>query len=343
MDATALSIAAREMRTQLAADLEMLETQILIGHPNASVQHADQGQGKHYLNIFFYRVEYDGYPADGTGENPFYIRVHCLITAFAKDENIGGGQKILAGENDLRLIGGVMDSLHNNPLFLINDSTDNTVAQIETIISNITLDDINKIWSTQGDTAYRPSVAYELTLLPIPVSVSVDTDLKVGSTAIETNASLGKEGLPGGGLGLISVPTPLKALSVDSKSFNWAPHICFWTSSGLQYDQTLSSLSPGAIVRIIGMGEPNEIVTLHWELWDSLDGWQPVTAPPSTTLELASWSIDPKKNTLSFSREVELPSVEKGQMSVYATRTISRPDTDPIILRSNPLLVTVST
>ena len=78
---TALSIAARALRTHLAAAVGLPESQILIGHPNMSVKDTEGEANKQFLNLFFYRIDNGAYPADGAAIDPFFLRLYCLYCA----------------------------------------------------------------------------------------------------------------------------------------------------------------------------------------------------------------------------------------------------------------------
>ena len=111
---SSLSVAANELRTLLQTEIVDVDVeQIKIGHPKETF--GDMKKDMNHLNLFFYNVQYDGYPVDGLSTDPFYVRLYCLITAVgAKKSNLS------AGENDLRLIGEVMRVLHEQPVIMID-------------------------------------------------------------------------------------------------------------------------------------------------------------------------------------------------------------------------------
>ena len=85
------------VRTGIGAAVNSIN--VSIGAP--AIIAGDDSQ--HRLNLFFYRFEPSGFDSDVHPNDPWRIRLFCLITAFGIDEDI-----INAGENDLRLIGEVM-------------------------------------------------------------------------------------------------------------------------------------------------------------------------------------------------------------------------------------------
>ena len=167
MDPNAISQAARTLRTQLSSSLPLVEGNILIGHPELAAKAADKQNAPHLINLFFFQLEHSGYPADAAKVDPVYVRAHCLVSAFGKNET-ANNSTISAGENDLRLIGGVLAALHEKPLLEISDTTGNVKAMLQIVPEPLSLETINNLWSTQVDVSYRPSVIYELALVPVP-------------------------------------------------------------------------------------------------------------------------------------------------------------------------------
>ena len=74
---SAMSDAANKLRDVLVDQIDDLDAanRIRIGHPNDTIE-GMMGEGLNSLNLFFYNVSYDGYPADGLSEDPFYVRLH---------------------------------------------------------------------------------------------------------------------------------------------------------------------------------------------------------------------------------------------------------------------------
>ncbi len=220
VEVSSLSFAANELRALLYEEILGLEAdQIKIGHPKDTFEVMDKS--KNNLNLFFYNVQYDGYPSDGLSEDPFYVRLYCLITPVGmKTANLS------PGENDLRLVGEVMRVLHEQPMILVNDGDKNEIAQLQIVPHPLNLDNLNHIWSTQGDTAYRLSVAYEMALAPIPRAEAVDRSSLVGDPGMVCWGAMthppGKEKD-----GLISLKPMVEYLETDTDREDWMPHICF--------------------------------------------------------------------------------------------------------------------
>lgn len=169
---TPLSIISTAIANQIRTSLNTGEAvNVEIGSP-AAVAPAPTDSA-HRLSLFFYRFE----PAVGVPNQepgaPLWLRVHCIITAFAAPDD-----KPAMGQNELRLIGTVLKCFHEKPRLLIElpgaAGADLQKLSIEMIPAPLTLDDINRLWSTQRDVAYRPSIAYEVALVPVlPSELSV--------------------------------------------------------------------------------------------------------------------------------------------------------------------------
>src|SRR6185369_6232797 len=136
--------------------------QIVIGPPSAAAreQEGDSSKAQDLVNLFFYRVEYDGYPADATDRDPTYWRAHCLLTPFCLSDTAGNG--VSGGEKELRLIGGIMDTLHAQPFVRVRNEASEEIAALQVVPSQLSVDDLNHVWATQGELPYRLSIGYEL-------------------------------------------------------------------------------------------------------------------------------------------------------------------------------------
>jgi hypothetical protein len=151
---------------------------VMIGNPAAAVP--AQTDNDHRVNLFFYRIEPAGlFTGESTGD-PWWVRLHCLITGFGVLED-----QISAGENDMRLMGEVMRVLHEAPVMptLVVDDEE---FRLQAVFLPLSIDDLNKIWSTQSDASYRPSIAYEFALAPIvPSQRSVESPLVSTRTSLD--------------------------------------------------------------------------------------------------------------------------------------------------------------
>jgi hypothetical protein len=177
MEPTAISLAARALRARLAVALPIEEGNVLVGQPSAASARESQ-VGRNFLNIFFFNIEQSGLTVDASSVDPFFVRLQCLVTAFGSDVT-SGSTTVSAGENDLRIIGAVMAALHASPILEVSNERETAVAHLQIVPLQLTLDQMNHIWSTQVDVSSRPSVAYELALAPIPFERPVDRSPRV--------------------------------------------------------------------------------------------------------------------------------------------------------------------
>jgi hypothetical protein len=344
MQINAISVAARNLRAYMASKLGLSEDNILIGHPSvaAGTAEADANKGQ-FINIFFYRVEYGAYPPNGSKTDPFYVRLFCLITALGNNETGDGGTiTVSAGENDLRLIGGVMQHLHASPILEVKGEDDKTVAQLQVVISPLDVNDMHNIWATQGDTPYRLSVAYELALAPIPLATAKDTSKRVARIGVEVKPDLSYPSLSETGLGIKAQPDYAGKITIRTDQETWAPHLILLNPANRPvYSLLLDSAAVPSQVPVIALGNQGDSVFLAWEQWHSQEGWHKITPEPEPTINLSGAQFDPAGFNSALAVNIDLPSTNPGQLLLYALRRISKIGGRKIVIRSNPLLITI--
>src|SRR5215510_13463833 len=153
--------------------------QVRVGTPAAAQPGTTDTE--HRLNLFFHRFEPIAFGSEQPNEI-WWIRVHCVITAFAVDED-----RISAGESDLRLIGEVLRLFHETPVLAPVD-VGGEVMQAQMVPQPLGLDQIQQLWQTQSEVAYRPSLAYEVALVPIVPKVPAIGGPLVGEIGAEVGA-----------------------------------------------------------------------------------------------------------------------------------------------------------
>jgi|EndMetStandDraft_8_1072994.scaffolds.fasta_scaffold27125_2 hypothetical protein len=301
--------------------------QVRLGTPAAAQPTTTDTE--HRLNLFFHRFEPTGFGSHELPNQTLWIRVYCIITAFAVDED-----RISAGESDLRLIGEVLRLFHETPVLAPID-VGGEVMQAQMVLQPLGLDQIQQLWQTQSEVAYRPSLAYEVALVPIVPKVPATGGPLVGAIGAEIRARLTREP---------STVTPrlpaLRPRAIDTDTLDWEPQIAFVTSSGLTESLSLRLGSPELAalqlsVAIAGaVGAP---VILTWEIWDPVAGWRPGGTDQPATVGVARLPDDGATGVT-----VQLPSkTTAGQAVLYAARAVTRSDGAQITVRSNPLLVTL--
>lgn len=311
---------------------------VLMGTPAEAAPGASNTD--HRVNLFFHRISPAGFgPHTGPGD-PQLVRLHCLITAFATTAG-----NISAGENDLRLIGEIVRLFHENPV-LDPITVNGVTVRLQVVFQPLSLDEINHLWSTQGDVAYRPSVLYEMALAPIVPSKRTVDPSRTAALGHEVRATMDAREAPFGGI--VETP-PVLASAPNIRRIDWVPHICFLSQGVCEHSvifevgsSELSNFTP----RIWIAGRTDETVELHWEIWDKVKGWQP---GPKEAEEPHPFSekIDPEQlpsdSDLPNLPFVTLPFDDRpGQAVLYALRAYRLTgDSRDRFVRSNPLLVTL--
>ena len=339
---TSLSVAANKLRSYLADNIADLDG-IFISHPKEAADQANS-EGKQYLNLFFYLIEHGGYPADGRSDDPFYLRVNCLITPLGTKEPGPPDSSVSAGENDLRLMGEVLRLLHEQPLLMVEEGGE--MAHLQVVMYPLSLDDINHLWSNQGETAYRLSVAYQLSLLPVPLGTAKERSPLAGSLGIGTGGTMTVAPLPSEGFGLETSVPQIKSLSVDTSRPDWSPQLIFLDAGGrLQSVLSFSLATLPASLDVIILGDPGANVTLGWQEWNAGDNpvpWRHVGTDQD--LAVAADKVDQEQTEPSLSSLATAisPKIEvAGQAVLSAERTWTRADGSQGVLRSNALLLIV--
>lgn len=330
---SSLSVAARELRARLAAALELAPANVLIGSPAAAAKELER-EPRTLLNLFVHRIEAAGQGSGEAAQDLFHVRAHALITAFAEAESDAGSQvTVSAGENDLRLIGGTLRLLHEQPVLRLRDDAGDEVAQLQLLPAPLSLDDINHLWSTQGDAPYRLSVGCELALLPLPLARRVERAPRVGALGLK----LAPLGAPAEAIGPPGVAVP--PVRVDTGRPDWAPAIRFVDAAGrLQLSLALVPSALPAHLPLAVAGAPGSEVTLAWQRWDRASGWRDLPADGGAPLQVDRASFDDGWTA----HAVALPLEGAGQAMVCAVRTWQDGPGAVLQARSNPLLVSVS-
>lgn len=335
LPASSLSTAAYTLRKLFLQNIDELSdiNYIRIGHPADNIKDLEDAD-ENCLNLFFYNVNYDGYPSDGSSNNPFYVRLHCLITAVGyktkEPESPGSSnmRDVSKGENELRLIGEVMRILHEQPMLSVGDADGNEIAVLQVIPHTMNLDNLNHIWSTQTDISYRLSVGYEMALAPVPHAQPAKTSPLVGDPRMGVWGDISREA-GSEREGIISFKPRVEYLEVDIGVDDWRPHICYVEtladdSKKLHYVfQVKGDLSTALDILIAGKAGGN--VKMFWNVWrkennDSVIAWKEdiadleipaektITAPtgPSDTFEPGA--VDPDNINDKSIFHVRLPN-----------------------------------
>jgi hypothetical protein len=315
---SSLSRICRSVADFLGAELEANSNSIrvLLGSPADAAKEFDTD---HRVNLFFYLIEPSGFGAFAPDET-WLVRLHCLVTPFGVAEGQVG-----SGENDLRLLGAVLRVFHENPVLPAYD-LDGTSVRGQVVFNPLTLDQINHIWSTQGDVPYRPSVAYEMALAPIPPSEMRIPGPMVGSIGVDVFKDLKIHPFGGNKIAPVVVA---RAVSTDRP--DWTPALCVVDGG------ELAAFTPQAWVA----GLPGSPVTLRWESWEADTGW--TALPDHVDTQASSIGLDPGAAGSATTVPAPMPFKDRpGQLVLYAVRNAKRfPDGLAIQVRSNPVLISL--
>ncbi|MFC6671264.1 DUF4255 domain-containing protein [Marinobacterium aestuariivivens] len=294
----------------------------------------------HRVNLFFYRFEPGGFEAGLRPGEPWHIRLFCLITAFAVDED-----PIASGENDLRILGHIMQLFRQTPV-LQPVSADGEEIRLQVIFSPVTDEQINQVWSTQGDTTYRPSLIYEMALAVItPITPAAKPPLVA---AIGQEALVDMSARHAGFSGIVEHPV-VHPVRIDVDNPQWQPALCWILDDVCAHTLSFDVDSPEFAAftpRIWLAGVPGEPVQLNWKVWDDSqwnDSGAPVAASPSHDAITPDAIPAPQPGT--FPLQVALPfALAPDQDAAQGLLTASRevapfPGAAPIRLESNPLLI----
>ena len=341
LPASSLSVVCEHIRdfvrTGIGATASGVE--VTIGAPGGLV-----ASDEHRLNLFFYRFEPSGFEAGARPEAPWRIRMFCMVTPFGIDE-ANGGTTISAGQNDMRMLGDTMRVFHETPI-LPAVVADGITVRTRVVFMSITDEQINQIWSTQGDTHYRPSIVYEMSLTPIVPSALAPEPRLVGAIGAEARAEGGRHDPF---TGAASGP-PVRFQTVDVSDPAWRPAIALVHDDALHRSLAFDVDSPAfaAFVPEIWLaGDPAESVQLVWEAWRPT-GWAAVGTPQDATPH--GPTIDPAAiptGAAGFPITAPLPETLPAdeaslQLLLYAERSFTRLAGGPTeIVRSAPLLVTL--
>ncbi len=323
--ASSLSVVCKGLMQFLSDELNHGEMRVTVTLGTPAELHGEDSE-QHRLNLFFFRFEMSGFQPDNRPGEDWLLRAYCLITPFALRE-----EPVTVGENDLRLLGEVLRILHEHPVFSLD--ADSRTFHIQAVFQNLGLEQINQLWSTQGDAVYRPSVLYEFSLVPVMPDERVGPGKWVGE--VELGVAPGTE----------TVTDRRRHVPGDSRRApatgreDWAPAACFVVAGACRESLRLPvGTDPALSVWLAG--EPGTEVALQWEEWTP-SGWKEAGDPIPVTLSDAV--IDPDRVDAASLVTVSLPAVSApAQYVLHARRNYVRASNGAsLTVRSNPLLVTL--
>jgi hypothetical protein len=333
--ASSLATAGRVVADLLTRELNSGEdndrVRVVLGTPNEA---STVGGQVHALNLFVFRVDPGGFQADVGPGDPWLVRMHCLLTAFATTEDGVG-----AGENDLRLLGEAIRVLHEQPI-LGPIEFDGEIVTLSVINTPIDLDDLNHLWSTQGDVPQRPSVAYEVALAPVvPRARTLPPPLTTGiGLHVRPAAPPSQVTDVDPSTATIVAPSPDRIV-VDVTRADWSPRLfLIHGGRGVLTVDLPEADRPGYVPRAAIAGASGHTVRLEWEIWTPDVGWRTVAEVQDHLLTLPV--LDPDTPPVEASPTLTLPLDGPGQAVLSATRMWAGPG-GIVPRRSNLAVVTV--
>ncbi len=341
-----LSNVTELIRARLASALFTTDDtyDVTVDTPSSLMKTREANASRGYLNLFFYRFEPSGLFGDDALHNRWQVRTFCMITAFsaAGSETVGEGTnavevQVSESEIDFRVLGEVLRHFYESPE--MND--DALGVYLRAILSPLSSDEINQIWSTQGDTTYRPSLLYEFTLIPIEPRrfVRPDAPLVAGGLSLDSRADLEARDDPVLPVGVI--PSPQLEAGSD---VNWVPQVTLISATN-EIVQTLSFPLAGApaSVPVWIAGPDGEDIDIIWQqsakgVWVDLDGPRDTRQIPAQSGSIGQLQIDPEADPgVVATLNVDLPpGTEPRQYLLFVER-----NDNGTLRRSNPLIITI--
>ncbi len=335
---------------------------VTIGAPGANLA---ANNTDNTLNLFFYRFEPFSFAADALPSDVQWVKVFCVITAFGVDEDTDNDTVVdfSAGFNELRMLSQVMRMFQEQPVMLIEGSDSGELWHTQFIPRPLADEQINQIWSTQGDTIYRPSVVYEIALAPIEPEKSAQQTARVSSVGTHVGSDMSNRHS--------SWPTdrgtlfyPPSSITVDTSNPQWAPAVVM--VSGAADDRQahltlkLDVNSAGNVVipdiDIWIAGDTSKDVSVIGQLLQN-GQWQDIDAHDNLKADVETLDMVALPNTTSFTLQqsgwTSFDQAETSwQLQLFAERYIAfdsqtgrwndtSVENAEVRIRSNPVLITV--
>lgn len=312
---SALSLAARALRELIVSHAQLASRQVLIGPPAAAGKALQSAGGEEALiNLFLFRLEPAGAADPGASNVAGWLRVHCLVTAFAHPIAEEDGTVVSAGEAELRLLGHVVQVLNRVPcVTVVGLPGEPPQAQLQLVPLSLSLDDLSHLWSSQSDTPVRLSAGYELAVLPLAAMLSTGQDPVVARVAVQ--------------------------LAGAAEEAAAAPCIAAVAPSGEVVPVLEVDVSSPLSLRVLAAGLPGERLDLTWRRWSRGQGWQPLPALPQQIEVRLSRLPSQVRDTDPALLALSLDGILPGQLLLTARRSARAGGSRPV--ESSPVLIVV--
>ncbi len=334
------------------------------------------------LNLFFYRFEPFTFDTSARPGDVQWIKMFCVITAVGIDEDVDNDTNVdfSAGINELRMLSQVMRLFQEQPVMMIDGDNPGEVWHTQFIPHPLADEQINQIWSTQGETVYRPSLVYEITLAPVEPLVPTTQAARVASVGSFADSNMANRNRPWPAGRETLYPT-VPSVRVDSSNPQWAPAMVLVTGAAGDREASLAlnlevpvagglgdfSGLPQLDIWIAGDTALSGDLTLVGQLLQNPDAerssgqWldiDPVLSLSADAIALDVENLPPPAGTgfsLNLSHWTDLDNSNNSwQLQLFVERHIRyQADTgewadlphaaeDGMRIRSNPLLITVT-
>lgn len=329
---SSLSTLCKEIATFLENSIKVtdVDVKVLIGNPKDAEDAAKKEKSK--INLFFYRFESSGGFPDNLPTEMSYLKAYCLVTPFTVSTD-----EISAGELDLRLLGDVMRIFHETPEQIVDieyekertgeEDPEEYSFHIQTIYQGINTEEINQIWSTQGEVVYRPSALYEIALAPIIPKQQTLGSPRVAAISADVSANS------------------------EAGNKDWAPEITLVDDgeavNALEFVANSDDVNDfEANLWLVGSEENDDDEwEVIWSVWDESSGWTEEDAVlPNDDLTISGDTISDDAASDASTSVVNLPFTDRaGQAELRVIRKYKRhEDGAQQEQKSNPILITLT-
>ena len=296
------------------------DVSVTIGAPgiNLATKHS-----KNTLNLFFYRFEPFGFDADALPGEVHWLKAICIITAFGIDEDINDDSSVdySSGTNELRMLSQVMRLFQEYPVMHIAGDHAGELWHTQFVPRPLADEQINQIWSSQGDTIYRPSVVYEIALVPIEPENPVAQAARVASMGVDAGAD------------------------IRERYRQW-PHDRdprFPSASSIMINTENPQWAPAAVMVTGGAGDRTAHLSLHFEVpagpgdaadfssFPSIDIWIAGDTAKTEDLYLVGQLLQNPNEDQNSGRWQEIDDIDEISADVIELQMDQLPDPEPAV------------
>lgn len=291
------------------------------------------------LNLFTFRIAPSGFHAASGSEDPFFIRLHALLTPFMSDQDGG------TVDAELRILGHAIRVLASTPIvpgLLPGASADpadfrsgpHLDYQLRAILQPTTMEEMNHIWTTQGgELAYRLSAAYEFALIPVELLVHHEPAGPVTSSILDIAPEVPEDRAGFAPFGVEAHAFPLAATDQPKKTpppTDTLPVVLFATEDGLSNSASVTPATGAIDVALSGLPGARIALRVDWTRADTSTESQ-----PEQVFTIASPRIDDPAATVTLS--LDAPAL--GDSALIVTRAT---DAGGTVLPGSPFANTLT-